>query len=381
MRIRKFAVVVDANDDALVERPGPGMAPTAFRIFAAGANHADDGAVYFTEDSATALLAEQDARGRLYPFDFDHLSLLPDRPAEAGRASGWHRLAVRDGAEGPELWAVEIEWCVDAKAGLEEQPPRWRYFSPAFSVGKGAEVTSYVNCALCINPKTHGLPALAAMVERKEQAMDPEKKKSVLAALLAKAASDDEKSALQAAIDDLGGDEEKKAEDCGDEKKDAVEPDDDEEKEVAGDKSDEKEGEKEKSHSRALAADVVALNEKVERLEREKAVENELKKHPHIPDSFRAWALGENVNTVRAALAQVKNMNAMRGAKPTQGAEGLGAVQLQGAEREAMDRAMGINRNPVKMPSVDPATGVFTLHTVRPTDFRAFMAEQAKKGA
>jgi hypothetical protein len=192
-----LTAMIAADDASLVERPAPGQAPTAFRIWAAGENVTDDGTVMFTPKSAAALMAEQEARGRLYPFDFDHLSVLTDRPAESGRAAGWHRLEVRDSANGPELWAVDIEWCADVKAGLEEKPPRWRYFSPAFRIIDG-EVTSYINCAVCINPKTHQLPSLASESAAKETTMK-EKMLAALATLAnAEASEDDKKAALKA---------------------------------------------------------------------------------------------------------------------------------------------------------------------------------------
>lgn len=163
-----LSIGLAADDASLVERPGPGRAPSAFRIWAAGENVTDEGQVNFTPASAEAVIEEQAARGRLYPFDFDHLSVVTDRPAESGRAAGWHRLAVRESATGPELWAVDIEWCADVKAGLESKPPLWRYFSPAFRT-IDSEVTSYINCALCINPLTHQLPSLASESDGRER--------------------------------------------------------------------------------------------------------------------------------------------------------------------------------------------------------------------
>lgn len=196
-----MTAMISADDAALVERPGPDQAPTAFRIWAAGENFTDDGVVKFTKKSAEALMAEQQARGRLYPFDFDHLSVLTDRPAESGRAAGWHRLVLRDSPDGPELWAVDIEWCADAKAGLEEKPPRWRYFSPAFRTIDG-EVTSYINCALCINPLTHQLPSLASESAAKGTTMK-EKMLAALATLANAEASEDDKKAAMKALGDF----------------------------------------------------------------------------------------------------------------------------------------------------------------------------------
>lgn len=189
--MRKHAMLIDTSSP-LVERAAPGLAPTAFRIWAFGENPCDDGSVFFTDASAIALLDEQTARARVYSIDFDHLSLTANRPAESGRAAGWHTIDVRDDANGnPELWAVNVEWCADAKAGLEETPPRWRFFSPAFLTNDEGEITSYVNLALCINPLTHGLPSLAAHTEQGDPSMD---KKTLLAALAALGGSDHRKA-------------------------------------------------------------------------------------------------------------------------------------------------------------------------------------------
>lgn len=168
IRLRQLAFSLPLGDeDPRVERPGPGQPPTAFRIWGYGGNPCDGDVVVFNEAAAEKLLAEQGDRNRTYSFDFDHLSLERNRPADAGRAAGYHRLEVRkDSAGKPELWAVEIEWCQDVAAGLSEDPPRWRYYSPAFYTDEAGVITSYVNCAICINPRTHDLPALAAVTPR-----------------------------------------------------------------------------------------------------------------------------------------------------------------------------------------------------------------------
>jgi hypothetical protein len=155
-----------AEGRALVERPAPGRAPSAFRIWGHGPNECDGKTVVFSERSAEALLAEQTARGRLYSFDFDHRSLMPDVSPDAGKASGWHVLEVRQDEDGkPELWAASCDWTADARAGLEADPPEWKYSSPCYEVDPTTrEVVSYVNCALTNNPLTYGIPALASAV-------------------------------------------------------------------------------------------------------------------------------------------------------------------------------------------------------------------------
>jgi Mu-like prophage I protein len=199
IRFHSFAVPVD---DPLVERPAPGAAPTAFRIWAAGPNWADDGEILFTRRSADLLMAEQEARGRLYPSDFDHKSVLPGSGATDGRASGWHRLGIRLDAQGePELWAEGLDWCDDARAGLEATPPLWRYFSPAFKEADG-EVVSYINFALTINPATHRLPALATIGASHREGMTMTKKElmAAYAKVCAADTSEDERAEAMRAI-------------------------------------------------------------------------------------------------------------------------------------------------------------------------------------
>lgn len=160
-----LSIVEIVEGRSLVERPAPGKAPTAFRIWAYGPNIVDGKTVVFSERSADALLAEQTSRGRLYSFDFDHRSLMQDVTPSAGEAAGWHVLEVREHEGKPELWAASCEWTTEAREGLEAEPPKWRYFSPCYETdSETREVVSYVNCALTNNPRTHGIPALASAV-------------------------------------------------------------------------------------------------------------------------------------------------------------------------------------------------------------------------
>jgi len=161
-------------------------APTRFRIWKAGENMTDHGPIYFTAKSAALLKARQEERKTLYSIDYDHLSLSENRPAEAGQASGWHKLDFPLDANGePELWATDVEWCQGAKEGIEARPPKWRYISPAYFTDKEGQIIEYVNLALCINPATHDGTSLASrtqFVKNKDAAMDIE---SILAMLKA----------------------------------------------------------------------------------------------------------------------------------------------------------------------------------------------------
>ena len=130
---RKRINLAYSFDPSTVDRPTPGSPPTAFRIWRAGENRFDDegdgGRLVFSERSAALLLAEQESRNRPYPFDYSHLSLTSESP-EAGKAAGWHRLEVRESESGPELWASGCEWVAAVAAGMSQEVPEWRFFSP-----------------------------------------------------------------------------------------------------------------------------------------------------------------------------------------------------------------------------------------------------------
>lgn len=154
-----------------VERPGPGKAPTAFRLWRAGVNETDIGPVNLTLRALAGLLAAQEQKGVRYSFDLNHASLNQNAPAANQVAIGDHRLDGRNG----ELWAVDCQFSDWARAEIERQPvPGLRYYSPAYDVDKATrEPTRYVNCALTPNPATWNATALAAA---RGASMDPEKK-------------------------------------------------------------------------------------------------------------------------------------------------------------------------------------------------------------
>jgi len=379
-----------AIDGPLVERAAPGQAPTAFRLFAAGENVADDGTVLFTKASAEALLAEQAERARLYPSDFDHLSLITDRPADAGRASGWHRLEVRNDADGnPELWAVDVQWCTDVKAGLEEQPPKWRYFSPAFKRNTETnEVVSYVNFALCINPLTHGLPSLAAAIPEGKTMLTKEQCAAHLKTLADIGAGEDErKSAMKALAEYFEGQPEEKPKDGdkgeageGEEARERAEGDGEKKPETQEKKA---EGEEPADGDKVEKKAVTAMATELEATKRENdqlKIAAMLKDRADLPESIRAWCATQSLETVKGYLANSPKRANPREERPVQG-EGAGAPQgLQGAELEELNRAMGV-RPPVTKQFERTEGGELVMHNIGPTRARelAMKAEGARK--
>lgn len=158
--------------DEGVERPGPGMAPTAFRIWRAGVNQTDIGPVNLTQRALERLLTAQEQKGVRYSFDLNHASLNVNAPPANQVAIGDHRLEGRKG----ELWAANCQFSDWARSEIEKKPvPGLRHYSPAYDVDENTrEPTRYVNCALTPNPATWNATALAAA---KGTSMDPEKDK------------------------------------------------------------------------------------------------------------------------------------------------------------------------------------------------------------
>lgn len=342
-RRRLFAgVMAQGVGSDTVERPSKGEAPTAWRIWTSGENFSDKGSIFFTNESARLLLSEQEARQRRYVVDFDHLSLTTDRPAEAGRAAGWHSLAVRNG----ELWAVDVEWCADAKAGLEEKPPRWKYFSPAFHVDKSDQVVSYVNCALCVNPLSRGIPELAAFTRGKT--MDLKKVLALLAAMAeGEGVSDEQKQAVAAALSFLSPEEKKdNPEEKPEEKKDAEKSEDTPPPPSPASPPAAKEDEKEKASAVGVGS-LAALAARLEVFEVREALTGRV----DIPEGQRRWLRGQPLAVVRSYLAEVPRGTAERHASATLG-DGA-PMGLQGEELEMLNRAMGIRSKEKSGPERD----------------------------
>ncbi|HEY2367346.1 MAG TPA: phage protease [Polyangiaceae bacterium] len=144
-------------DSTDIEKNASGV-PVAFRMWRAGVNPTDHGDHVLTERSVSGLLATQRERGNLFSIDVDHMSLNAMAPIENHKAVGWFTIEERDG----DIWAVNVEWTDDVRAGLAKDPPEWRYFSPAYDTKKDSgEIVRLLNLALTNNPATHNVTALA----------------------------------------------------------------------------------------------------------------------------------------------------------------------------------------------------------------------------
>ncbi len=251
-----------------VERSEPNGAPTAFRIWKAGENITDHGPTLFTERSAKLLLDEQARRGNRYSFDVNHLALNKDAPLESQRAVGWFDIEVRSG----ELWAVNCEFAEFVRAGLTQEPPAWKYHSPAYDVTEDGEVVSLMNIAITNTPATWGVTALASREAPKKGSRMATKaaKWSDLKAAMEGTDEDAKASAyatISAAFPDStepdGDESEKKEGDEPEKKKDA-----EEEPEKKDSKSSEDEPEKKDSTVAAALAEVNRLSAKVRELEK-----------------------------------------------------------------------------------------------------------------
>ncbi len=389
-RQRMRASIALAGDDG-VERPQPGAAPTAFRVWKAGENPTSKGQTVFSKRSAELLLADQTVRGNLYSIDVDHMSLSDNAPPENHRAVGWHRLAVRDTENGPELWAVDVEWTPDVRAALEMSPPGFRYFSPAYDVErKTGEVVGYLNTALTNNPATYQVTALATRAGDTEE--HPMKMEDILAALKAAADGDDEATAkkCKAAYAALtAADEPKEKEPDGDEPKKDSEPDGDEKKEPpVPEKKDTKAAEDEPKEEKDSKA--ASLDAKVEKLvdarlqviadnaERERLIAS----RSDVPAKVLAALKTKPLSLVKEMLEAIpvtarKNPAADVTVIGTRGANTATerASRLSPEDRAAMDERMGITP---RKANIRREGNSQTFEVMTPEDAKRFLA--AKNG-
>ncbi len=403
MRTRKrrdYRSIIAVDDAQLVERATPGAAPSAFRIWAAGDNTTDHGPTVFSSRSAALLMEEQERRGNLYSIDLDHLSLEKNRPAESGRAAGWHKLEVRQDERGaPELWAVEVEWCADIKEGLEMQPPKWRYFSPAYATDiETGEVVSYTNTALCINPATWSNTQLATRT-RKDTIMG---EKELLVALKAMSGGDDEKAKKAAEMyAAMGGDERLDALGDDDEGKPEADAEGEEEEAPPSSKKPEADAQERPATPYGIAAtkDAKAAQDanvtvavrlaRLEAAEQRREVADLVDRHKdRFTTATRAWAMTQPAAVVRSYIkaapkldikATAATVTATRGEK--QGEDNGAAPRVAKHEEEQIDAVLGFTAPFSGTPgfgAVDPNTGKRRINAVKPSELRAL---RGQKGA
>lgn len=142
----------------LAAQPFKGDAPTAFQIFAAGANDTEKGVIIFDAAAAASVLDNYAARGVDFMIDLNHDSIDdPSGRPDSADARGWFQIELRpDGS----LWAVNVRWTPDGARRLAEKTQR--YISPAFYADASGRVEELVNVAICAMPATHDAPALVA---------------------------------------------------------------------------------------------------------------------------------------------------------------------------------------------------------------------------
>lgn len=384
-----------------------GKAPTAFRIWVANSNPTDHGETIFSERSAKVLMEEQEKRGNLYSIDYDHLSLTENRPATAGQAAGWHRLEVRPSPAGPELWAVDVEWCDEAREGIEAKPPKWRYFSPAYDIDEETrEVISYLNTALCINPATWHNNQLASRLPYQRGNMKSTEKLAVMRHLKSVMSSEDKEAAQHAAAlhAAMGGEDEHKKLEAEEAKRaaetetkketedDAPEskPEPGKGEEEGGDEGKEPPAKSTKASKKderpetpygvkasvQLASRVVALESELHAIK----VERLLASRTDLPASVREWAQAQKPEVVAsflkanpAATTQRPKVTATRG--DTQGTEEAAIDPTIGAKVDAiLGRLSDLKGTPGMGRPVTEAgenQGVRQLNSATPAQIRA----------
>jgi phage I-like protein len=132
--------------------------PTEFQLFGAGITHTTKGDVLFDEQAGSDVMAALATHGKdQLPVDYGHGMLSMITTPDSGKAAGWFRPDVRDGA----LWAADVEWTPVADQALRNR--EYRFFSPAVLFdSKTRRVSKLINVALTNLPATHGQSPLVA---------------------------------------------------------------------------------------------------------------------------------------------------------------------------------------------------------------------------
>jgi phage I-like protein len=180
---------------------GTNAASGRFRVFKEGVTKTDFGLSIMNPKIGKAVIAAFESRGNDMPIDLRHGMLAENPTLAQSEAYGW--IPCPGGLEyvnGDGLYATRVKWDPQVKAGLESDPPRWKYFSPTYDVDqKTRAVLSLTNIALTNLPATHGLNRLAA--ERGTRKMNLAELGKLLAMLMAKAdAGDQEAAAMRDAL-------------------------------------------------------------------------------------------------------------------------------------------------------------------------------------
>jgi uncharacterized Zn-binding protein involved in type VI secretion len=172
---------------------GSDAASGRFRIFKEGKIQTDHGLSVMTPSAGRSVIAQFKARGNDMMIDLRHFSISPTATREQSEAMGW--IPCPNGLEyvdGDGLYAVNAKWTPEVKAGLECDPPKWKYFSPLYNQDKKTKlITSLDNVALTNMPATHQLNRLAA---ERSGPMDLKMLGALLLALSMAADAGDEKA-------------------------------------------------------------------------------------------------------------------------------------------------------------------------------------------
>ncbi len=334
-------------------------APTEFRIWKYGENMTDHGPVIFNETSAKLIAESITKRGNLYSIDYDHLSLQQDRPATAGQASGWHEPEIRQDAEGkPEFWSTKTAWCQEAKEGLESNPPKWRYFSPAYQTDEDGVITDYINLALCINPATWNAPMLATRTSdnKENYLMD---KESILAMLQALSQMEGLPEAVKAKLVEIMA---------------AMEPTPESKPEMATEPVAEpvKEEPKVDAVSMDTAKRLAQAESKIQSMELEKLYQDNIGKK--ITPGLKGWFMSLDMDTASKFLKSAPLLDTS--VKSIKRADTVGSVEQekpQNPEADHIDKILGIRKasNLIGMATQVSRDGKYEIRTATPSEIRA----------
>lgn len=143
-----------------------GAAPREARLWAAGWNDTDKGALNFTPDSARMVMQAYRDRGNPLAWYYEHenrepLSVRGGCPMKGVCSAPRSALAIRGPATAPECWAENIEWTAEAARQIASGE-RTQLSPVAAFDSETREIVAILDVSLCAEGATHNGTLLAS---------------------------------------------------------------------------------------------------------------------------------------------------------------------------------------------------------------------------
>lgn len=153
-----------------------GAAPREARLWQAGWNDTDKGALNFTPESAKMVMQAYADRGNPLAWYYEHenrepLSVRGGCPMKGVCSAPRSVLAIRGPANAPECWAAEIEWTAEATRQITSGE-RTQLSPVAAFDSETREIVAILDVSLCAEGATHNGTILASRNGKDTGTMD-----------------------------------------------------------------------------------------------------------------------------------------------------------------------------------------------------------------